>query len=102
MKYFYLSVFALSCFFYFSASANPFKCKLTAEKKKLSEVRTKIVYRGFTSIGNQRYGIIQIGKKDYQIIEGEQVEGILVSHISAERLDYIERSKHHYILLEFK
>ena len=102
MKYVYLAILALLFLINLSASANPFQCRLSDEKVEKTEIQENVVYKGFTSIGNRRFGLIQIGKKDFQVTEGIKVNGIVIKRISAKRLDYVEKNKRQYILLEIK
>ncbi len=82
------------------AAANPFSSKTqTAKIKNPQKISEIIVFKGFAVIGERRFGLVQIGQSDFEVLEGDEIKGIRIKKVGDDRLDYSVNNENRHILL---
>lgn len=74
--------------------ANPFSCKIPAKKphnKKNPHVA--LIFKGYISIDQKHYGLIQLKNEDFEVTEGDVIEGYEIKKITKVRLEYSYKNR---------
>ena len=83
-----------------SGGSNPFRCKIPKEPKMVKNIeREAVTYKGFMALGSHKFGLIQIGKKDLEVSEGDVVQEITILKISKVHLKYRYKQKIYHAVL---
>ncbi len=81
--------------------ANPFSTKVKKQiKQKPQPSVGKIVFKGYAVIGEQYFGFVQIGNTDFEVTEGDVINGIKIRKVTGFRLDYSIDNQRKFILLK--
>lgn len=71
------------------ALANPFASKLLSTSNNMPITNSEtLIFKGFAKIDDKYYALIQIGRTEFEVMEGTVVCGYKILKISEFKLDY--------------
>jgi len=72
-----------------NAKPNPFASKIDSiSDQNVEKSLDKLVYKGYIFSGTERYAIIQLGKKQYTLKKGQNVDKLEIINVSPKSLQF--------------